>query len=158
MPRRIATLPVTVLAALAVAVAPARAADPAPVANAPSSPQDIVVVLADQARVSRGCAPLQLDPRLRAAATAHATDMARQNYFSHTSMDRRSFDQRIRTAGYPGVLVGENIASGFPTAAEVHAGWMSVPVHRDNILNCAFRRIGVGYADPGQYWVVTFGG
>jgi len=38
---------------------------------------------------------------------------AAARYFSHTSLDGRTFDQRIRNAGYTGSSpLGENLAAG----------------------------------------------
>lgn len=43
-------------------------------------------------------------------------------------------------------IVGENVASGYTSPAAVMAGWMASSGHRQNILNGAFTRIGVGVA------------
>ena len=42
--------------------------------------------------------------------------------------------------------MGENIAKGQRTPAEVMTGWMNSPGHKANILNCGFKNIGVGVA------------
>ncbi len=57
--------------------------------------------------------------------------------------------------------LGENIASGYPTAAAVMRGWMHSEGHRANILNRRFKKIGLGVAtsrDGTKYWVQNFGG
>lgn len=112
-----------------------------------------------------GPAPaLYMHPSLRAAARGHSEDMARANYFSHTSLDGRTFDQRIRSAGYAGSSpLGENIAGGPSTAQAVVDGWMSSPAHCTNIMSAGFRALGVGYAfSPASayrhYWTQSFGG
>jgi uncharacterized protein YkwD len=108
--------------------------------------------------------PLPMNDSLRTAARNHSLDMATQNYFSHTSLDGRTFDQRIRNAGYTGSFpLGENIAAGASTPQAVVDGWMGSPGHCANIMNGAFRATGVGYAfNPGatyrHYWTQTFGG
>jgi uncharacterized protein YkwD/uncharacterized cupredoxin-like copper-binding protein len=108
--------------------------------------------------------PLTMNDSLRTAARNHSLDMATQNYFSHTSLDGRTFDQRIRNAGYTGSFpLGENIAAGASTPQAVVDGWMGSPGHCANIMNGAFRATGVGYAfNPGatyrHYWTQTFGG
>ncbi len=108
--------------------------------------------------------PLVMQINLRLAAQAHSQDMAGQNYFSHTSLDGRSFDQRIRQAGYAGSSpLGENIAGGPSTAQSVMSLWMSSPGHCANIMSPGYRVIGVGYAsNPAavyrHYWTQTFGG
>ena len=74
--------------------------------------------------------------------------------FSHTGPDGSDFSERVRAAGYddPG---GENIAQGQTSADEVMTDWMNSPGHRQNILDCSFRTLGVGEAS--DYWVQEFG-
>lgn len=107
-------------------------------------------------RARKGCQALVVAPALVRSAQGHADDMSRKDYFSHTSKDGRRWDQRIVAAGYP-KPGGENIAVGFSSASEVMAAWMDSSGHRRNILDCAFRRIGVGYQGAGGYWVQDFG-
>lgn len=117
-----------------------------------------VIALTNRDRAAAGCLPLTAQALLDESAQEHAEEMSRKVYFSHASLDGRTFDQRIRDTGYQGRELGENIASGFATADEVQTAWMATPAHRKNILDCAFREIGVGFAPNGQYWVVNFGG
>ena len=129
-----------------------------PVAHAAGTaptPAGEVVDLTNAERAKAGCPALQVDPRLTAAAQLHSEDMAANNYFSHTSLDGRSFVDRIRAQGYPSPGA-ENIAKGYRTAAAVMAGWMGSDGHRRNILNCSLRAIGVGLA-PGNVWTQDFG-
>lgn len=123
----------------------------------PSELMARIIELTNRDRAQHGCAPLTPQSALHAAAQSHADDMSQRVYFSHTGLDGRSFDQRMKDAGYPGHQFGENIASGYPTAEEVEAAWMATPGHRKNILECSFKEIGVGYAADGEYWVVNFG-
>jgi uncharacterized protein YkwD len=108
-------------------------------------------------------AALVMNSKLRTAARLHSQDMAANNYFSHTSLDGRTFDERISDAGYSGSPLGENIAAGQSTPSSVLNSWMSSPGHCANIMNPAYRSIGVGYAYDGSasyrhYWTMTFGG
>ena len=114
-----------------------------------ASPADRVVELVNAARAEAGCGPLATDERLARAAQGHADDMAAQGCFSHTSLDGRSFADRVRDAGHPRPG-GENIAQG-------HEAWMGSPAHRDNILNCDFTAIGVGVNTGAWTWVQDFG-
>lgn len=117
-----------------------------------------VVRLTNVERAKAGCAPLKHDARLRAAAYAHSADMSAKNYFDHTSKDGRSFADRITAAGYRWRAAAENIAKGYSTAQAVVQGWMNSPGHRQNILNCSYTDIGVGYvAAGGPYWTQDFG-
>ncbi|GIH49483.1 Uncharacterized conserved protein YkwD, contains CAP (CSP/antigen 5/PR1) domain [Microbispora rosea] len=117
-----------------------------------------VVRLTNVERAKAGCGPLKHDPRLRTAAYAHSADMSAKDYFDHTSKDGRSFADRITAAGYTWRAAAENIAKGYGTAQAVVQGWMNSPGHRQNILNCNYTDIGVGYvAAGGPYWTQDFG-
>ncbi|MEW1952576.1 CAP domain-containing protein [Terrabacter sp. NPDC080008] len=136
-------------------------AAPTPAEAATPTVQQQVVQLVNAQRAKVGCRALVTDARLSRAAQAHSTDMAKRRYFSHTSLDGRTFVQRIRAQGYPGTRLGENIAAGQPSAKAVMDAWMKSPGHRANILNCRFTAIGVGYAVGGPYryyWTQDFGG
>ncbi|WP_239329435.1 CAP domain-containing protein [Frankia sp. CiP3] len=148
----------------ATVTGPARTAAPAiPVAAteaAPADPVSQVVTLTNTERAKAGCAPLTVDSRLTAAAQAHSDDMATHNYFSHTSQDGRTPFQRMAAAGYQFSIAAENIAAGQRTPAEVMTGWMNSAGHRENILNCSLKQIGVGYGvggSYGMYWTQDFG-
>jgi uncharacterized protein YkwD len=72
------------------------------------------------------------------AAGAHSTDMAANNYFSHTSQDGRNPGQRITGAGYAWSGYGENIAAGQTSAQAVVDGWLASPGHCANIMNASY--------------------
>ena len=138
---------------------PTVSADIVPVSRAtPSTAEQRSAVLAatNAERRKAGCAALTTTSKLTGVAQAHATDMAVQNYFSHTSQDGRSFGTRIRSTGLSFRTAGENIARGQRTPAEVVRAWMNSAGHRRNLLNCAFTRIGVGWDSRGNYWVQDF--
>jgi len=118
--------------------------------------EDQVVSIVNAERADEGCGPLKVDDRITAAAQAHAEDMSANDYFSHNSQDGRTFDQRIRNAGYPSPGA-ENIAVGARTAEQVMQMWMDSDGHRANILNCDLNTIGVGLDRDGFYWVQDFG-
>lgn len=120
-----------------------------------------VLTLVNAERAKAGCGALATSSALQRAAQGHSADMAANDYFSHTSQDGRTFADRIRAAGYTGGAIAENIAAGQATATAVMTSWMNSPGHRANILNCAYRYLGVGYAKGGTYgtyWTQDFGG
>jgi len=135
--------------------------------------EDRVLVLVNQRR-SQGAycgsvsyppaPPMSMNVSLRIAARLHSQDMANNDYFSHVSQDGRTFVQRIQNAGYAGSFPwGENIAAGLPTAEGTMDLWMNSPGHCVNIMNGAFRAIGVGYGYRSgstytHYWTQDFGG
>jgi uncharacterized protein YkwD len=121
-----------------------------------------VIELTNEHRRAAGCSNLTWNPALAQAAQHHATDMAANNYFSHTSRSGTSFATRIRRAGYRYRMVAENIAAGQQSPEEVVATWMASPAHRANILNCRLRHVGIGLGESssssyGLYWVQDFG-
>lgn len=105
--------------------------------------------------------PLERDELLELAARLHSQDMADNDYLDHTSRDGRSVADRIAATGFTGPgPIGENIALGYETVEAVMDGWMSSPGHCRNIMNAAYRTIGVGYAEGagGRRWTQNFAG
>ena len=106
-------------------------------------------------------APLVWNGRLADAADGHARDMDKRDYFDHTSKDGHSIQDRILQAGYTyqgykTYAIGENIAKGQETIAEVNAGWFKSPGHCKNLMNSDFKEIGI--AEHNKTWVQDFGG
>ena len=97
---------------------------------------------------------LTLEPRLSAAAQAHAADMNTHAYFSHTAPDGSTVGTRVTRTGYLWSRVGENIARGYKNVDEVMSGWLASDGHCANLMNPAFTALGVGKS--GDYWVQVF--
>jgi uncharacterized protein YkwD len=136
--------------------APAKPSTPQSTATASGSVARIVqLVNAERSKV--GCSALKLNATLTKAAQAHSDDMAAHKNMSHTGSDGSSPGDRITRAGYTWSSYGENVAYGYSTPEQVMAGWMGSSGHRANILNCSFKEIGVGLAQPGSYWTQDFG-
>jgi uncharacterized protein YkwD len=92
-------------------------------------------------------APLTLNPVLSSAALTHSQSMARYDEFDHRGRDGSSPATRVQRAGYGSYLiVGENIAAGAMTPAEVTEGWLQSPAHCENIMDARFAEIGIAYA------------
>ncbi|WP_055489224.1 CAP domain-containing protein [Streptomyces sp. TP-A0356] len=122
---------------------------------------DEVIALTNAERAAAGLPPLAADPLLTAAAQAHCADMVARAFYAHTSPDGREPWDRAAAAGSRHRAVGENIACGQRSPAEVVRGWMDSPGHRANILKPAFTHMGVGFAGGGRagtYWTQLFGG
>ncbi|MER5462079.1 CAP domain-containing protein [Streptomyces sp. NPDC002668] len=139
--------------------APKATASPsAPKATAPASGAAArVLQLVNSERGKVGCSALTMNAKLTKAALDHSKDMASHKNMSHTGSDGSSPGDRITSAGYSWSTYGENVAYGYATPESVMAGWMSSPGHKANILNCAFKEIGIGLAQPGDYWTQDFG-
>ena len=112
-------------------------------------------------RQANGTAPVQLDARLNAAAQTHARDMSRQNRPWHFGSDGSSPLDRVRRAGYEGILVGENISETFETELETLAAWMEQKDTRNVVLSPKATHLGFGYhQEPGGkiWWTLVTGG
>ncbi|MFC9294253.1 CAP domain-containing protein [Streptomyces sp. NPDC057011] len=136
---------------------PVTTSAPTASAPAPTGAAAEVLALVNQERAAAGCPALTVNAKLTKAAQDHSADMAAHNTMSHTGSDGSDPGQRITRAGYAWQTYGENVAYGYSTAAKVMEGWMNSPGHRANILNCSFKEIGIGLAQPGQYWTQDFG-
>ncbi|MEX0311249.1 MAG: CAP domain-containing protein [Tateyamaria sp.] len=110
----------------------------------------------NQERSAQDRAPLVYDARLEMAARAHAEDMVRAGFFSHTGSDGSDLAQRLKRAGYAGCFGAENIAAGQRNLAEVMQSWMQSRGHRRNILHRKAQAVGVARAD-GNHWVMVLG-
>ncbi len=126
---------------------------------APTGAVAQVVALVNKERAAAGCGPVTEDPQLDEAAQGHSDDMAARGFFDHTNPDGDGPGERITAAGYRWSTYGENIAKGQQTPQAVMGSWMNSPGHRANILNCAFKNIGVGVHDGsgGPWWTQAFG-
>ncbi len=143
--------------------APAASSKPASSSSASGSGysafQTEVVNLVNQERTSRGLGALSVSSALTNTATLKSQDMAKNNYFSHTSPTYGSPFDMMKQFGISYRTAGENIAMGQTTPAQVMNAWMNSEGHRANILNSSFTKIGVGVArnTSGQYyWTQQF--
>lgn len=105
-----------------------------------------------------GAPPLKPNARLDQAAQRHAQDMLARHYFAHESPEGKTVRERAREAGYDWRAIGENIAEGQLSVAEVMDTWMHSPGHRRNILDPNYRDLGVGLAlgPSGNEWQVEW--
>jgi uncharacterized protein YkwD len=111
--------------------------------------RDATLCLINAQRERNGRVPLTENTMLDRAAMLHSLDMAKRKYFEHADPDGVQPDARIVHQGYPPILVGENLAWGElaqSTPANIVALWMKSPGHRANVLDAAYREIGIGMA------------
>ena len=117
-------------------------------------------------RAQMGIAPLRYHSDLETAAQGHALDMMVREYFDHESPEGNRVKFRAQQTGY-GVInaqechcsfeirMGENIAKGQTTVAQVVRDWMESPSHREAMLDVHYKEVGVGIVD--DIWVLNFG-
>lgn len=114
----------------------------------------IVETLLNDIRAKNDRRALRESEQLTAAAVAHAQDMNRKGYFSHTGLDGSDHFERIKRQGYKACYTAENIAKGQKTPAKVMADWMRSEGHRHNILND--KPVDYGLGISGNVWVMLF--
>lgn len=131
--------------------------------STPPSPAQEVLRLVNERRCAAGLTPLALNNNLNQAAQKHSNRMARLNFFGHTDpYNGSTFQSRIRAAGYQGSSLAENIAAGQSSAQQVFNTWWNSGGHRANLMDPAYRHMGLGYASNASstyrhYWTQTFG-
>jgi uncharacterized protein YkwD len=135
----------------------------ATVAPALLSVVDEVVLQINRFRPQQQCQPVVANESLTRAAQEHSQDMAFNDYFSHVGSDGSSPWDRLERVGYFYSVAAENIAVAYLTPEDVVQGWLDSPGHRENVLNCDFQEVGVGYyylenelgsVDTDIYWTL----
>jgi uncharacterized protein YkwD len=112
-------------------------------------------------RRTRGLSELRLSRALSSTALGHSASMAKHGFFSHDGYDGLAFWRRIearyRPRGSSLWRVGENMAWASPalSAEQTITMWMKSTAHRENLLDPAWREVGIGAvhapAAPGAY-------
>lgn len=113
-------------------------------------------------RAAAGVAPLQPCPALRRSAQEYATLMSTRDHYGHVGPDGSQPQERMRRQGYVWSAIAENIAAGQRGIDEVMAAWEGSPGHYANLVNPAYRHVGLGHwtsdgSRYGHYWVQDFG-
>ncbi|MGB0933389.1 MAG: CAP domain-containing protein [Lishizhenia sp.] len=110
--------------------------------------------LTNQERKKYRTAPLQFLPALEQTAREHSQDMARLNFFSHTSKiaRKKTVSDRMKLVNTDAYYFGENIASTYIFYGETYLElaedlmkiWMNSSGHKKNILNRHYTHMGCG--------------
>ncbi len=108
---------------------------------AAAAPADTLADLANVARSAQGKSPLARNAALDAVARGWAQKMASAGRLSHNPDVAEEIPGGWRR-------VGENVAQGYRTAAQMHSGWMNSSGHRANILG-DYTDIGVAFVESG---------
>jgi uncharacterized protein YkwD len=88
--------------------------------------------------------------------------MARRNFFDHVNPDGADIGARAVTVGYNFGALGENIAAGQASVAEVMADWLESDGHCNNIMNRTFTEVAVACVSTNRfeyptYWTMELG-
>lgn len=124
--------------------------------------RDTVLELVNAARATaRSCGTISMkaarelgwNRSLAEAAERHSVDMAARRFFDHTNPDGQQVSQRTLAQGYKSRMVGENLAGGDTTVADVIAGWLGSPDHCQNLMSPTYADVGVACVrQPGSEW------
>ncbi len=144
---------------LLFAAALAVAAEPAPKDEFKLTEKEQKLLdLTNAERKAAGAAELKPNPKLFAAARGHSENMATQLVLAHT-LDDKTFDQRIKDAGYDFGAAAENIAEGQDTPEEAVRSWMNSEGHKVNLLNADFTEVGLAVRkgeNGRRFWTQVF--
>ena len=136
---------------------------------AKASPQKLrsaLLCLVNRKRSAEGLKRLKRDRKLQRAATRHARDMVKRDYFAHQRAGGPDLTERLERAGWHGRAWGETIAYGCGSAGSPKAtlrAWMNSPPHRAVILSGSYGRGGLGVGgealcgNDGATWVLDVG-
>jgi len=120
-----------------------------------------VIDLVNSERVSQGLSPVVSNATLTEMAEDYACEMILGDFFAHENpLTGSTVGSRADEHGYDYLIVGENLAAGQHSPAEVVQAWMDSPGHRANILGEEYEQIGVAVRTGGGYgvyWVQEFG-
>ena len=129
-------------------------ADLLPTATNRGKVQNATVCVLNYVRRANGMRPFRKNKKLRRAGALHNRYMLRGKFFAHQGPGEPSLGERMRKVKYRGGA-GENLGAGagipYATARGMVDGWMNSPVHRANILEKAFRTVGVAVAASKPY-------
>lgn len=108
-----------------------------------------IIYLTNLKRRENGLAPLRWNRELSEAARWFAQDSVDQRtstYCGHTDTANGSPGDRLDTFNYTNARAwGENVVCGYTSPENAVNGWMNSDAHKQNILQSAYREVGVGY-------------
>ena len=123
--------------------------------------RDEVLRLVKVERERIGVSPVTHSQTLEDQATQYCCEMIYYDFFAHDNpVTGTDLVDRSEEFGYDYLAIGENLAAGQSSPAQVMANWMASEGHRENILNPQFTELGVGVRTGGEfsyYWVQEFG-
>jgi uncharacterized protein YkwD len=121
-----------------------------------------VLFVTNQQRIWRKLPALAGSEALAGVARAHSRDMLARGFFDHRTPEGLGPADRVARQGLQFPSCSENLYSiknGPRDPAELASvlvsGWMETTGHRHNILDPAFRFLGVGAASSGGTVIVT---
>jgi len=118
-------------------------------------------------RETFGMVKLDWEEGMARACRYHAFDLGSQNYFNHSTYDRKNGDlvkvggtfDRIKKFYSASYVNSENIAAGNSDAYGTYMQWYNSPGHYENMFNPESTKVGIGVAYVkdstfGHYWSI----
>ena len=122
---------------------------------------DQVLLLLNLERAEQNLTPVVVNEKLTAIAEKYACSMVTEKFFGHRDPATGAGPSERAIAGrYLYYAIGENLAAGPETAADVMTAWMDSDAHRTIILDPTWRHVGIAVRAGGEYltyWVQEFG-
>lgn len=122
---------------------------------------DQVLQLINLERAQAELPPVVVNPTLSKIAGDYACRMIQLDFFGHEDpVNGHGPGDRAEAGKYAFYAIGENLAAGQQTAAEVMEVWMESPPHREIILDERWKEVGIAVRAGGDYaiyWVQEFG-
>ena len=122
---------------------------------------DQVLQLVNLERATANLSPVVWNRRLEKIAGDYACRMIEEDFFGHHDpINGRSPGDRALAGKYAFYCVGENLAAGQESAADVMKVWMESPSHRQIILDPSWKEVAIAVRSGGKhsiYWVMEFG-
>lgn len=122
---------------------------------------DQVLQLVNLERAARDLPPVVKNATLEKIADDYACRMIEESFFGHTDPTTgHGPGDRAVVGRYHFYAIGENLAAGIDTPADVMKEWMDSPSHRTIILDPKWTEVGIGMRRGGEYatyWVQEFG-
>ncbi len=125
------------------------------------TPEQEILDMVNGARAGANLKPLTVNTQLQKAALLKAKDMAKYDYFSHTSPTGAGIWKFVRKYGSVNsfTVIGDNLGAGFQRNGKLipiylFEDWMKSPTHKANILDTDYTETGIGIY--GKYTVQIF--
>lgn len=125
----------------------------------PTKEEDTLLELINKEREKEKLPALKMNEKLLKAARDHSANMATQSKMDHV-LDGKEPKDRVKDAGYDYMHMGENVAYGQRSPADVVRVWMSSEGHRKNILRKEYTETGIAVARSKSgvpYYTQVFG-
>jgi len=110
-------------------------------------------------RTDLGLKPLVYSKTLETAADAQVEDLYDRSFFAHINPDGEDPGARAIQAGFCHKYVGENLAAGQMTVAQVMQAWKDSASHNLNMIDPDYVYVGIGYyvdQTGRRYWAQEF--